>query len=58
MSCAGYKADNLTPEQMARLDAVNAIPPIFPYWDREILLRTQSVSDGVNGQVENGKGGG
>jgi aryl-alcohol dehydrogenase-like predicted oxidoreductase len=23
---------NLTPEQVAKLDAVSAVPPIYPYW--------------------------
>jgi diketogulonate reductase-like aldo/keto reductase len=23
---------SLTPEQVARLDAVSAVPPIYPYW--------------------------
>ena len=38
---------NLTAEQMKRLDAVSAIPPIYPYWHQKTLCRAQSVSDGV-----------
>ena len=25
---------NLTPEQVAKLDAVSAVPPIYPYWNQ------------------------
>lgn len=28
---------NLTPEQVARLDAVSAVPPIYPYWHQKFF---------------------